>query len=80
LPFFREVLEGCPAAGRLALPGNGASLAAATEELLAVPRDERRAASRAIADRHSWSACTRPLAEAIRGCLADRHLLHSEYA
>jgi beta-1,4-mannosyltransferase len=80
IPFFRELLEGSPAAGRLATPGDAASLADVTEALFAVRRDDRRAAARAIADSYSWLACTRLLADAIRGSLAERHAFHAEYA
>jgi glycosyltransferase involved in cell wall biosynthesis len=80
LPFFREVLESAPAAGRLAPAGDGAAFARQTTELLAIPREDRRSAARSVAERYPWSACIRPLAGAIREALRERRLLAPEYA
>lgn len=80
LEFFREVLSGTPSAGRLTPAGDGAALAQATTELLAIPRDERRKAARSVAERYPWSSCVRPLAEAIRDALAKHKVLTPEFA
>lgn len=80
LPFFREVLAGTPAAGRLTPAGDSAALAQATTELLAIPRDERRRAARSVADRYPWSSCVRPMAGAIRDALGRRKALTPEFA
>jgi glycosyltransferase involved in cell wall biosynthesis len=80
LPFFREVVDGNRTAARLVPRGDAGRLAQATTELLAVPRHERRAAARAVADRYAWSSCVQPLADAIRASVAVRRPLSAECA
>lgn len=80
LPFFREILDDMPSAGRLVPRGDGEALARVTHDLLSSPRDDRRAAARRLAERYSWASCTQPLADAIRRLLADRQLANQEYA
>jgi glycosyltransferase involved in cell wall biosynthesis len=66
LAFFREILEGHEGAGRLAPVEDAAALAAAVEEYLSMPAEDRRRAVTALSERFAWRRVVRPVVEAIR--------------
>jgi glycosyltransferase involved in cell wall biosynthesis len=80
LPFFREVVEDSSTAARVVPREDAGGLAHATNDLLDIPRHERRAAARALADRYSWASCVMPLADAIRTSVAIRRPISAECA
>jgi len=65
LPFFRQILAGHRAAGRLVPPGDAAALATATTELLGRPPAEARRAALALAARYEWRDVIRPVAAVL---------------
>ena len=54
LPFFREILEKAPGAGRLVRASDPMALAEATRAYLKMPARERAAAARTLADQYDW--------------------------
>lgn len=62
LPYFREILNGCPEARVLAPPGDARALATAIREFFAQPPAERGIAARAIAAQYAWPAVVEPVA------------------
>lgn len=66
LPYFREVLRGDSAAGRLIPVGDSAALARAIVEMLRVDSVSRTSAARALADEYAWPKIVTPVVEAIR--------------
>jgi glycosyltransferase involved in cell wall biosynthesis len=65
LPFFREVLEDHPQAGRLFRAGDAAACADAIRSALASPAAERRRAALDAAAAHGWDRAVEPFVRAI---------------
>lgn len=65
LPYFREMLEAHPKAGRLFRAGDAPSLAREIAAFLEVPAGERNAEARAAADCYPWDRCVRPVVEIL---------------
>jgi len=63
---FADELADHPRAGTLAAVDDPAAFAAAIEQYLAMPSDQRRAAVLAASAAHSWPRCVGPLLDAIR--------------
>lgn len=65
LPFFRQILAGHEAAGRLVPPGDARALAAATLDLLQQRAASGRDAALALAARYDWRRVIEPVAAAF---------------
>lgn len=75
LPFFRELLDGEPDAGRLVAAGDAHALARATQEYLTVPRERRRTAALALASCYDWPVVVRDFAGVLKAAVAGARSL-----
>jgi glycosyltransferase involved in cell wall biosynthesis len=66
LPYFEEMLQGRPDAGRLFNADDHRDLRAKTGEYLRVPRQTRTAAARSIADQCAWAKTIQLVAQGLR--------------
>jgi beta-1,4-mannosyltransferase len=64
-PYFREMFEGEPDAGRLFPVGDAAELARSISEYLEVPEVRRITAANRLGERFSWTRTIRPVVDVI---------------
>ncbi len=67
LPYFREILDAHPGAGRLAPVEDPRALARAIDTFLARPAHERERAARQAAESYAWPRVVEPVARWITG-------------
>jgi beta-1,4-mannosyltransferase len=65
LPFFREMIPACSVSGLLVSSNDPAALADGIMRYLAIPAERRSQAALEESERHSWTRCVEPLAQAL---------------